>query len=129
MVLEFGNEDLVPFANIGTSICGCDEVERFGGAGCEDDFVSGVGIDECSDGISGCFVLCSRLLRECVSTAVHVGIDGIVVGCQCRCDVCWFLRGGRRIEVDERFAGFWIIADSFGEDGEVVASGLSEGRL
>ena len=102
MMFEGGNEYFVPGFQKFAPPRLRDEINRFGAAMREDDFIVMFGIDETPHRAAHGFVFVGRALAQPINAAMDVGV---IVFHEARHRLnhhAWFLRRCRRVEIDER---------------------------
>ncbi len=78
------------------------EVDRFGGAPCEDDLRRMAGIQKRGDAGSSCFVSVGGPHRERVKTSVDIGVVVLVVASQRVDHYAWLVGCGGIVQINER---------------------------
>ena len=117
-MFEPSDDDLVALADILAAPALGDEIDAFGCATNEDDFLGARSVEETADFFAGGFVGVGGAGGEFVGGAMDVGIFVGVEVAEAVDDAFRFLRCGRVVEPDEGLA-----VDALLEDGELAADG------
>src|SRR5690606_22857640 len=80
VVLQRGDQNLVARLESRSRVALRNEIDRFGRAANEDDFLSVASVEEVAHDIASAFVGIGRPLTQCVYAAMHVRVIALVVG-------------------------------------------------
>ena len=116
VVFQLGEENDIAGLEIVQRPGFSDEIDAFGGAAREDDFLRGASVDEPGDSFAGAFVGGGGAIAQLVDAAMDVRILVLVVVLDGLEDGARFLGGGAVVEVDQRMS-----VDLLAEDGEILA--------
>src|SRR5262245_28224081 len=119
MMLELRKEDGVAALEVGEGPGIGHEVDAFGGAASEDDFLGGAGIDEFRRAFARGFVGAGGPIAQLMDAAVNIGIVVLVVADDGIEDWPRLLAARRAIEVDQR-----VPIDLLVEDREILPQPL-----
>src|SRR5437899_5709226 len=117
-MLHFREEDHISFANKLSTPCLRHQIDAFGGATREDDFVSACSADVFCDSLPRFFVSFRGARAQRVQSAMHIGVLMLVVAPKRVDDGARFLRGRSAIKIDQR-----ITVCALSQDWEILADG------
>ena len=103
-MLEVGDEHFIACLEEGPRIALRNQIDRFGGAAYEDDFVTRARIDEPHQAVARPFIEGGRLLAQGMHTAVNVGVVVALIVIDRADDRIWPLRRGAVVQISDRFA-------------------------
>jgi len=116
VMLQFGEQDNVAGVQVFRAPGGGDEVDAFGGAAGEDDFIGLAGMEESGGARAGGLEGVGGAVAQFVDAAMHIGIVVLVIMGQRRDDGARLLRGGSVVQVHQRFAVNLLV-----QDGKILA--------
>ena len=104
MVLERGDQDLVPGLQVRSSVRARDKVDRLGGSADKDDLAFARGIDELLHGGSGMLIRPGGALAEFVNPSMNVRAIKSIKTIHGVDDGLRLLRRCRVVQIDQRLA-------------------------
>src|SRR5689334_13900488 len=101
-MLHLGEQNLVATFDVFVSPGGRNQIDSFGGAAGEDDFIGGPGVDECGGTGSAGFKGGGGAIAEFVDAAMDVGVVPFVIAHESIDDSTRFLGRRRVVEINQR---------------------------